>query len=741
MKMRIIALILAAAGLLTPALAPALTIDCREYADPTLREGALLAAAAPGAVAMSGDLACLIDDGQLLVVDAADADAPQVLGVWTPPPGDTIEAVAMGSDYAVVLVAATLLPIDLRNPAAPVPVLPAWVPGGPVGRLAAAGDRICAQVGEAGLLVLAQADGQPLTLVGFLSLPGAIGGLAMGPQHAYVTQGLFSLTTVAITASPVVVDDAECYESYGLTMAAGRLIVDRHGSAYDGDNQPYSWSQADVFDLTDPAAPALVTSLSLPGDPLGMAGTATGALLWLDGDLLALDPAAAHFAGALSRPQTVSAVAAGADVAVAATPAGFRFYDAATPINVGPQQMFFEVGAHPWQYAAGGRWLVAGRGYWGGFSGWIRWNATLRATDLITGEEHDVISIVSTMESPVPVPVLVSDELVVIDGGFLLVMDVTTAGNPADAGVLAYPGPRVAAIAGHHVLVASETQLTAWNCSDPTNPTTVGQWPLDELPRAITTAHGWWQNVVLAYDDGRLEVRDLTGLMPTATYQLPQPANALAVHHRHVVCGTDAGLLAVEAFAIPELDKNLGDILDLGPTEAPVVDLAMDVAYLYAGLGAHGTRVYWFTGTAALPLAIGGPAATRLYLATAADDQLALIASRDGLAAAIGVLCNATATEDPVPAALRLAGAAPNPFNPRTTIHFTLDRDQDASLVLFDARGRLVRNLLQGSAREGHHAVMWDGCDDTGRACAAGVYLARLTGETATATTKLTLVR
>ena len=83
----------------------------------------------------------------------------------------------------------------------------------------------------------------------------------------------------------------------------------------------------------------------------------------------------------------------------------------------------------------------------------------------------------------------------------------------------------------------------------------------------------------------------------------------------------------------------------------------------------------------------------------------------------------------------------PNPFNPRTTIRFTLDREQQTDLTLFDARGRVVRTLLSGPASAGEHAVAWDGCDESGRACAAGVYLARLRGETAVTTTKLTLVR
>jgi streptogramin lyase len=94
-----------------------------------------------------------------------------------------------------------------------------------------------------------------------------------------------------------------------------------------------------------------------------------------------------------------------------------------------------------------------------------------------------------------------------------------------------------------------------------------------------------------------------------------------------------------------------------------------------------------------------------------------------------------------VPAGFALQPNYPNPFNPRTTISFTLDRAQQADLSLFDARGRQVRTLVSGPAAAGAHSVTWDGCDGSGRACAAGVYLARLRGETAATTSKLTLVR
>lgn len=86
-----------------------------------------------------------------------------------------------------------------------------------------------------------------------------------------------------------------------------------------------------------------------------------------------------------------------------------------------------------------------------------------------------------------------------------------------------------------------------------------------------------------------------------------------------------------------------------------------------------------------------------------------------------------TATPDdgvPAPTHLTLRNQ-PNPFNPRTTLNFTLPQTTQARLTLHDVRGRLVRVLVEGTLAVGSHAVTWGGHGADGRAMASGVYLAR----------------
>jgi flagellar hook assembly protein FlgD len=65
----------------------------------------------------------------------------------------------------------------------------------------------------------------------------------------------------------------------------------------------------------------------------------------------------------------------------------------------------------------------------------------------------------------------------------------------------------------------------------------------------------------------------------------------------------------------------------------------------------------------------------------------------------------------------------PNPFNPSTTIVYELSNPSRVTLRIFDASGRAVRSLIDGSPTDsGQHRVRWDGTDGSGRRVESGVY-------------------
>lgn len=83
----------------------------------------------------------------------------------------------------------------------------------------------------------------------------------------------------------------------------------------------------------------------------------------------------------------------------------------------------------------------------------------------------------------------------------------------------------------------------------------------------------------------------------------------------------------------------------------------------------------------------------------------------------------------------------PNPFNPNTTITFSLREDADVSLKVFNISGQIVRTLFEGQETKGKHTIIWDGLDDNGRVCTSGIYFYRLQTDHYNETKKMILVK
>ncbi len=82
--------------------------------------------------------------------------------------------------------------------------------------------------------------------------------------------------------------------------------------------------------------------------------------------------------------------------------------------------------------------------------------------------------------------------------------------------------------------------------------------------------------------------------------------------------------------------------------------------------------------------------------------------------------------ETPEPLRTELIGAYPNPFNPTTTLAFTLDTPQRVTLEIYNIAGRKVTVLLDSFTESGRHNVFWDGLDSNGKQMGSGVYFYRM---------------
>ncbi len=73
-----------------------------------------------------------------------------------------------------------------------------------------------------------------------------------------------------------------------------------------------------------------------------------------------------------------------------------------------------------------------------------------------------------------------------------------------------------------------------------------------------------------------------------------------------------------------------------------------------------------------------------------------------------------------------LHGNYPNPFNPLTTIEFSLKKTAQAELKVYNIRGQMVREVLDERFTPGRHKAVWDGSDRNGKRVATGVYFYQL---------------
>ena len=78
------------------------------------------------------------------------------------------------------------------------------------------------------------------------------------------------------------------------------------------------------------------------------------------------------------------------------------------------------------------------------------------------------------------------------------------------------------------------------------------------------------------------------------------------------------------------------------------------------------------------------------------------------------------------PPVFRIQGNHPNPFNPATTIRFSLTEAGPAIVDVIDLQGRVVRTLHRGELPAGQTGLQWDGRDDVGRQVGSGTYVARV---------------
>lgn len=83
----------------------------------------------------------------------------------------------------------------------------------------------------------------------------------------------------------------------------------------------------------------------------------------------------------------------------------------------------------------------------------------------------------------------------------------------------------------------------------------------------------------------------------------------------------------------------------------------------------------------------------------------------------------------------------PNPFNPSTTIEYSLANAARVRIEIFDVGGRRIRTLVDAGKPAGPHRAVWDGRNERGVAVSSGIYFYRFRTDSFVSVKKMVLLK
>ena len=111
-------------------------------------------------------------------------------------------------------------------------------------------------------------------------------------------------------------------------------------------------------------------------------------------------------------------------------------------------------------------------------------------------------------------------------------------------------------------------------------------------------------------------------------------------------------------------------------------------------------------------------------------------------------------TDDPIIPAMKttLKANYPNPFNPTTTIEFSVgmgdkfgisstNQGTHVTIDIFNIKGQKVKTLVNDFFKAGSHKVVWNGIDNNNKTVSSGIYFYKMESEGFTATRKMVMIK
>lgn len=743
--------------------------------------GWLNLAAAVDDVAVSGHHAYVTTESALHVVDITYPWRPLPVGELGLPAG--AGGLAVRDGYAFVADGeAGLLVIDVADPA--LPLLRGWVntfghedsdgDGTPdrytLGRVrdVALGQRYVIATSSIGLLTIDATDPAEPRIAHHLASTALDGRLSLAGDRALVTtaRGVQPID-VADPLAPQLLERVEALDAVSDIALSG-------DHAFAADER----AGLQVIALADPQRPR---SLWLPVPGRAHAVALSGDLAYVaDADRLRIvdigEPDDLPPVGALDFGHSAGGIAISDDHAYLAVTAGLAVVDLADPLNPRLVADAYTPGISSGVAVAGTHAYIAD-----GYAG-------LQVIDIADPGAPRLVGAVATAAWAHGVALAGSYAFVATSNAGLQVIDVSEPTDPRPVGLVATPGNAEGVVIGGNLayVTGEPFVLHVIDIADPLAPQPLG---------VLAPSAGWWDDyaghdialagdyayVVHRYGKGLVVVDVSTPTNPLAVTEIDVPGWGIAVHGAYAYVANPGADLQVLEIADPASPRRIGSfhtrgtsadvavhdgrmyVTGAGLSVAPLQcesALAVFVADLQARRDGRQGVVSWSVSQPQTGVEFriwreaAGQARTLLGEATptaASAYRFVDLAAPDGAAEywleIVAADADATwygpahLTAATLPAVAQLRQNRPNPFNPRTSLQYSLPQAGHVTLVVHDMLGRRVATLLDAVLAAGEWTAEWDGLDDHRLPAPSGLYVARLQTPDGVRSVKMTLAR
>jgi hypothetical protein len=716
-------------------------------AGPAAARGLDLLGCLPGTVndvVVEDDLAYCAALSGLLVLDLSTPDPVQFS--FLPLPGATVLDVSDGIAYVAGWAGDGLRVVDVSVPSAPTLLATVPIRNLPTDVVAAYGYLYLALFSPRALQVFDVRDPLHPVDLGVVSLADEALGLARVGERLYVAAGMSGLRILDIS-EPSTPHEVGFCDTPGVIVG----VAVEGNYAYLADNSVGLYQKLRVIDIANPAAPVLVGSLSCEGfgpiDDLAVADD----LVYMPSAEIGLrvidvsNPAVPAQVGLCAMTGDGARIALVENTAyVCSGYAGLHIVDVTDPADPELTGRYRTVG-----YASDVR-ISGGIGYVGGGDyiyedDYLQGVAGLATVDISSPARPRCVDLLP-IESSALALAATSDAVFLLDvRGNLYAFDV---GEPAAPQLL---GSYNLASAGqcpdffevvYDLCIAESTAIAACGAgglrlidiADPAAMNEIGHVDVGCASGAVVR-----DNVAYVTEYGgslyAVDVADPS--LPMVVDVVGTAGNPWAVACAGDVLYVAAGSAGLQVYSVA--DPHQPQLLGALDTPNTACDVAVAWPFVYVADWSS-VRVCDVSDPQA-PVEVAVSTQARGCQWVDVDGGLVLATGDFGEGLFILRAEATTEVHGELPYVAWLEPAAPNPFNPRTTMRFTLSNAGHATLAIYDARGMEVVQLVDESLAAGAHTIDWDGRDAHGAAMPSGTYFCRLETAAGVQTRKAALIR